>query len=146
MNWNLAGRFSYRRVSSYTVILNVLEYIIYILQFPTFFKNLCMPYFSQLGRHKFLGIIYFKMVSWLAIPISYPTSSAFSLLHIIVRSSSSILMISRDWYNWPKFSWFKSENSMLFVWICLDASSCHQSLFLRLLDFGVLEKDSAWIE
>ena len=68
-------------------LLNALEYIyIYILKFPTFYKNLCIPYFSQLRRHKFLRIICFKMFPWLAIPISYPTSSTFSLLHNIVRN------------------------------------------------------------
>ena len=59
---------------------------IYILKFPTFCKNLCIPYSSQLRRHKFLWIICFKMFPWLAIPISYPTSSTFSLLHNIVRN------------------------------------------------------------
>ena len=62
--------------------------IIYILKFPTFYKNLCKYYCSQLRRHKFLWKIYFKMLSWyeLAIPISYATSSTFSFLHNIVRS------------------------------------------------------------
>ena len=62
--------------------------IIYILKFPTFFKNLCKHYCSQLRRRKFLWKIYFKMLSWfdLAIPISYATSSTFSFLHNILRS------------------------------------------------------------
>ena len=62
--------------------------IIYNLEFPTFCKNLCEHYCSQLSRHKFLWIVYFKMLSWyeLAIPISYATSSTFSFLYNIVRS------------------------------------------------------------
>ena len=62
--------------------------IIFILEFPTFYKNLCKYYCSQLRRHKFLWKIYFKMLSWyeLAIPISYATSSTFSFLQNIVRS------------------------------------------------------------
>ena len=62
--------------------------IIYILKFPTFYKNLCEYHCSQLSPHKFFWKIYFKMLSWyeLAIPISYATSSTFSFLHNIVRS------------------------------------------------------------
>ena len=62
--------------------------IIFILEFPTLYKNLCKYYCSQLRRHKFLWKIYFKMLSWyeLAIPISYATSSTFSFLQNIVRS------------------------------------------------------------
>ena len=62
--------------------------IMYILKFPTFHKNLCKYYYSQLRRHIVLWKIYFKMFSWyeLAIPISYATSSTFSFLHNIVRS------------------------------------------------------------
>ena len=74
--------------------------IIYILKFPTFYKNLCKYYCSQLRRHKFLWKIYFKMLSWyeLAIPISYATSSTFSFLHNIVRSLKRNLDGSRFIY------------------------------------------------
>ena len=86
MSWNLARSLvtdeSYRTLSSWMFS------IIYILKFPTFYKNLCEYRCSQLSPHKFFWKIYFKMLSWyeLAIPISYATSSTFSFLQNIVRS------------------------------------------------------------
>ena len=42
--------------------------------------------FFSITPKNVLGIICFKMLSWLAIPISYPTSSTFSLPHNILTS------------------------------------------------------------
>ena len=86
MSWNLAG--SLVTDESYLTLSSWMFSVIYILKFPTFYKNLCKYYCSQLRRHKFLWKIYFKMLSWyeLAIPILYATSSTFSFLQNIVRS------------------------------------------------------------
>ena len=142
--------------------------IIYILKFPTFYKNLCKYYCSQLRRHKFLWKIYFKMLSWyeLAIPISYATSSTFSFLQNIVRSLKRNLddfqvhLLDELQYRFNVIGVTETkvtENNpkipcFLFEYVSMPLTSFRRRFtlpaasFFLLLDFGVLEKDSARIE
>ena len=142
--------------------------IIYILKFPTFYKNLCNYYCSQLRRHKFLWKIYFKMLSWyeLAIPISYATSSTFSFLQNIVRSLKRNLddfevhLLDELQYRFNVIRVTETKTTednpkipcFLFEYVLSPLTSFRRCFtlsaasFFLLLDFGVLEKDSARIE
>ena len=142
--------------------------IIYILKFPTFYKNLCEYHCSQLSPHKFFWKIYFKMLSWyeLAIPISYATSSTFSFLHNIVRSLKRNLddfqvhLLDELQYRFNVIRVTETKTTednpkipcFLFEYVPTPLTSFRRRFtlpaasFFLLLDFGVLEKDSARIE
>ena len=141
---------------------------IYILKFPSFYKDLCKYYCSQLSPHKFLWKIYFKMLSWyeLAIPILYATSSTFSFLHNIVRSLKRNLddfqvhLLDELQYRFNVIRVTENKTTednpkipcFLIKYVPTPLTSFRRRFtqpaasFFLLLDFGVLENDSARIE